>query len=127
MLDRVLSFYRLHGGGIWTGATPWLNIARSHQTWALLDEHLDYQYTREITKGAITYARKESCNLAAHGRLADSCRVWYATVKRYFPRKATAFVFWAIALLFYRCRREYFRLTKTIAIRSRVRRLLAGH
>jgi glycosyltransferase involved in cell wall biosynthesis len=123
LLDEVVSRYRLHSGGVWTGAKPHKKFSDVQKTLKLLDAYLGGRYTKELTSAAIYLAEMQSRNLIAHQRPFAAFAVYAVTVRSVFPRSLCRLLTWPILLPFYRWPNLMNKLTMKVALRSRVRQL----
>ena len=122
-LDEVVSRYRLHAGGVWTGAIPHRKVDDAQKTVKLFDNYLGGKYSHELSTAAMDLAETISKELMADRRLGAAFAVYGVTLKNLFPRSLGRLLAWPLLLPLYRWPNLMNKLTMKLALRSRVRQL----
>lgn len=123
LLDEVVSRYRLHAGGVWTGTKPHRKLDDAQKTVKLLDNYLGGKYSHDLSTAAMDHAETISKELMADRRLGAAFAVYGVTLKNMFPRSLGRLLAWPLLLPLYRWPNLINKLTMKLALRSRVRQL----
>lgn len=73
-VDRVMGAYRVHGGGVWTGARRERTLERTLEAVAVVDRHLDYRFAKELGRLAAGTEHKLARTLLKDGKPRDALR-----------------------------------------------------
>jgi glycosyltransferase involved in cell wall biosynthesis len=124
-LSEVVSCYRIHGGGMWTTKPAAEQLRCNQKAIDLLDAHFGGRYHRLLRSREYQVWRTLLRTLAECGNYRDArCLYWQSASRlvRLMPLKVLAFG-WA-AYGGYWCVNHWNQLTMSLAIRTRVRRLI---
>ncbi len=124
MSPDILSIYRVHSGGVWSGTKASVKIRKNQETWSLLDQHLSGQYSGQIRSAQIKLARSESKRVGVDGMIGEAYRIFFITLKRYFPGQLLEILLWFFAIPTYRFEKLKNRITKRIAFRTRIKKII---
>lgn len=126
MIPEVLSVYRIHAGGIWSGTGSALKIEKNQATWDLISAHLGYGYASQIRAAQIRLAKAESKQCMLRGQWGEGFRVFWGTSRRYWPAAFIEILKWLLCLPFWPWLGIFNQITPRIALRTRLKKIKAS-
>ena len=120
-LHECTSCYRLHGGGIWAGNSPFERIRGNRKAFDLLDAHFAGRYHRLLRRREYCVSVEDTRALLRCGRSKEAKEIFKEAIPRLvclMPLRVFAwgFVIWS--------RIAWNHLTMFLAVRTRLRHLL---
>jgi len=124
-LDEVMSCYRLHCGGIWTGKSILTRNRCQRVTYDALDTYFNGRYHRLLRQLECRSSMAASRALAERETPLDARKIYWEAVPRMLFLMPFTMSAWGLAVYGgYRCKITWDNLTTFLAIRTRLRHMM---
>ncbi len=123
-LDDVTATYRIHDGGIWSGSSASERCKTSRGTLDLLNEYFSGRYIKVLRNR--DFAFQNLClEAACKGRRGRGAKqIYWESFGRFAPHMPIAYFMFGVSVYGKKYELAWRQLTRRIAIRTRIRRLL---
>jgi len=123
-LNEVTATYRMHTGGVWTGAGLGSKLESMRATMDLLNDHFGGRYSEVLQRRDFLITKRLFREVLGHGDTNVTKRIYRASISRFFPHMFMPFIALGLEIYGFQYLEAVHRLTMWLAIRTRIRRLL---
>jgi glycosyltransferase involved in cell wall biosynthesis len=125
-LDDVTATYRIHDGGIWSGSSASERCKTSRGTLDLLNDYFSGHYIKVLRNRDFRISERICLEAACEGRGREAKQIYWESFGRFAPYMPIAYFMFGVLVYGnkYKYVLAWHQLTRRIAIRTRIRRLL---